>query len=248
MKKTFQELLLAFQFLTRIPISGLPHRSGALARSARFFPVVGLAIGALAAAIGYLLAPHLQRQVLAMVLLASLVLITGALHEDGLADSADAFGGGWSKEEILSIMRDSRIGSFGAVAVALSLLSRFVLISNIAPARLPGILITASVLCRWTTLPLGFLLPYAREDSGLGEQVAGRLPWSSVAWGTLFAGGSVLAVMGRDSVWPWLTTIAITALSAAYFKSQIQGITGDCFGAANQITEIAIYFYGSLRS
>jgi adenosylcobinamide-GDP ribazoletransferase len=248
MKEIFYELLLAFQFMTRIPISGLPYRSGALAGAAKFFPVVGLAIGLMAAAIHHLLAAHLERQLLAMVLLVFLILITGGLHEDGLADSADAFGGGRSKEQILSIMRDSRIGSYGAIAVTVSLLARFILLSNIASVRLPGVLIAASVLCRWTSLPLGFLLPYAQKDNGLGGHVAGRLRLSSVAWATLFAVGGVAAGLGRDSLGPWLTTILLTAVSALYFKMRIGGITGDCFGAANQITEIAIYFYGALRS
>jgi len=71
---------------------------------------------------------------------------------------------------------------------------------------------------------------------------------SSVSWATLFAAGSVAAVLGRESLWPWLITIVLTAGSGFYFKHRIGGITGDCFGAANQITEIAIYFYGALRS
>lgn len=239
---------MAFQFMTRIPIPTLPYREGALARAARFFPLVGLVIGLIAVAIDHLLAGRVAPQVLGMVLLTYLVLITGALHEDGLADTADAFGGRRSKEQILSIMRDSRIGSYGAIALTLSLLARFIFITDIPPLRLPQIVIAASVLCRWTSLPLGFLLPYAREDRGLGGQVAGRLPLSSIAWATLFAAVSVGAVLGRESVWPWAITILLTIGSALYFKRRIGGITGDCFGAANQITEIAIYFYGALRS
>jgi len=175
-----------------------------------------------------------------------LVLITGALHEDGLADAADGFGGGWTKEKILTIMRDSRIGSFGAIAVTLSLLSRFVLISNTSPARLPGFLVASSVLCRWTSLPLGFYLPYAREDKGLGAAVAGQLPFSSLAWGTAFALASVGAALGRAALLAWLITLLVAAVSGLYFRRHIQGVTGDCFGAANQITEVAIYFYGAL--
>jgi adenosylcobinamide-GDP ribazoletransferase len=128
----------------------------------------------------------------------------------------------------------------------LSLLARFTLISNIAPVRLPGILIAASVLSRWTSLPLGYLLPYARDGEGLGDHVAGRLPLSSVVWATLFAASGV-AVALRDNLWPWLITVLLTTVSGLYFKRRIGGITGDCFGAANQITEIAIYFYGAVR-
>jgi len=248
MRKTFQEFLVACTFMTRIPIPAVPYKPGVLGCAAKFFPLVGLAIGLVAAAIHRLLSSHLQPQVLAVVLLTYLVLITGALHEDGLADAADAFGAGWSKTQILSIMRDSRIGSYGAVAVTLSLLARFALISNIASARLPEILIAASVLCRWTSLPLGFLLPYARKGEGLGDEVAGHLELSTVAWATLFAAISVGAVLGRGSLSLWLITISLTAISGLYFKHRIGGVTGDCFGAANQITEVAIYFYEVLRS
>lgn len=246
MRRTLNEFLLAFQFMTRIPISGLPHEPNGLARAAKFFPVVGLAIGLIAVAIQRALAFRLQPQVLTLVLLIYLVLITGALHEDGLADAADGFGAGWTKEKILLIMRDSRIGSFGGVAVTLSLLTRFILISNTSPARLPGLLVASSVLCRWTSLPLGFWLPYAREDHGLGGAVAGRLPLSSLVWGTAFAVLSVAAVLGVGSLFPWLIALLITAATGLYFRHHIQGVTGDCFGATNQITEIAVYFYGSL--
>lgn len=246
MKKTINEILLAFQFMTRIPISGLPRERHALARAAKFFPVVGLAIGLIAVAIRRALAARVQPPVLTLVLIIYLVLITGALHEDGLADAADGFGGGWTKEKILMIMRDSRIGSFGAVAIMLSLFSRFILINSTLPARLPGFLVAASVLCRWTALPLGFWLPYAREDHGLGGAVAGRMPLASLLWGTGFAVLSVAVALGVGSLLPWLITLVVTALSGLYFKRHIQGVTGDCFGATNQITEIAIYFYGAL--
>jgi len=245
-KRTINEILLAFQFMTRIPISGLPREPRALARAAKFFPLVGLVIGLVAAVIDRALAPYLRPQLLALVLITYLVLITGALHEDGLADTADGFGGGWTKEKILTIMRDSRIGSFGAVALILSLLARFILISNTSPSHLPGFLIASSVLCRWTSLPLGFYLPYAREDKGLGAAVAGKLPFSSIAWGTVFAFASVAVVLGRIALLPWLITLVVTGTTGLYYKRHIQGVTGDCFGATNQITEVAIYFYGAM--
>jgi len=246
MRKTLNELLLAFQFMTRIPIRGLSLERHALARAAKFFPVVGLAIGLIAVAIQRALAARVQPQVLTLTLVIYLVLITGALHEDGLADAADGFGAGWTKEKILLIMRDSRIGSFGAVAIALSLLSRFILMSSTSPARLPGFLVASNVLCRWTSLPLGFWLPYARKDQGLGSAVAGRLPLSSLLWGTGFAALSVAAALGVGCLVPWLITLVVTAASGLYFKHHIQGVTGDCFGATNQIAEVAIYFYGAL--
>ena len=109
MRRWADELLGAFQFLTRLPISRIPYQPEFLSRSAKFFPVVGLVIGLGVSVLWHLLTPHLNRVLVALLILTFLVLITGGLHEDGLADSADAFGGGWSREQILSILRDSRV-------------------------------------------------------------------------------------------------------------------------------------------
>jgi adenosylcobinamide-GDP ribazoletransferase len=245
-RKTIYQLLLAFQFLTRIPISGIPRERQALASASKFFPVVGLAIGLVAAAIYRGLARVMQPPVLTLALMIYFVMVTGALHEDGLADAADGFGGGWTKEKVLTIMRDSRIGTYGAIAVTLSLLSRFVLISNTSPTRLTGFLVASNVLSRWTALPLSFWLPYAREDQGLGRAVAGRLPLSSLLWGTGLALLGVAASLGMGCLVPLLIALFVTGTSGLYFKRRIQGVTGDCFGATNQITEIAIYFYGAV--
>jgi adenosylcobinamide-GDP ribazoletransferase len=248
MRKTWSELLLAFHFLTRLPVNVSRSRPGTLACAARFFPLVGLVIGVGAMELHRLLASHLSSQALAAVLLMYLVLITGGLHEDGLADATDGFGGGWSKVQILSIMHDSRIGSFGAIALTSSLLMRFALLSAVPENRLPGTVIAACVLARWTALPLGAFLPYADEKhAGLGAHVAGKVPFSALIWGTTFAVVSLVAILHGAAAAPIAIAVALVALSGLYFKSQIQGVTGDCFGAANQLTEIAIYFAGALH-
>ena len=108
------EVAVAFQFLTRIPLPSIAFEPDALARAIKFFPIVGLAVGSGAVLVQRLLLSHLSRSLVALVVLVYLVLITGCLHEDGLADIADGFGGGWSKEQILVILKDSRIGVYGA--------------------------------------------------------------------------------------------------------------------------------------
>src|SRR5947208_11166798 len=123
--RVLRDLVLAFQFLTRIPFPGNAHAKGSLSRSAKFFPVVGMVIALGAAGLHRVFSGHLAPAIVAVLVLAYLVLITGGFHEDGLADAADGFGGGWKKEKILEIMRDSRIGSFGALAITLSLLARY---------------------------------------------------------------------------------------------------------------------------
>src|SRR5215469_11496534 len=115
MSRTVQDIATAFQFLTRLPIRGLHYDSNALSRSAKFFPLVGLVIGVLGSVLYLWLIRHLPATIAALLTVTFFVIATGGLHEDGLADVADAFGGGWKREQILDILKDSRIGAFGAV-------------------------------------------------------------------------------------------------------------------------------------
>src|SRR5207302_7966886 len=125
------EIAVAFQFLTRIPMPSIVFEADSLSRATKFFPLVGLVVGFGAAALRKLLGFHLNRSLVALVVLIYLVLITGCLHEDGLADSADGFGGGRTRQQILAIFRDSRIGSYGATALVLSLLWRYLLLASL---------------------------------------------------------------------------------------------------------------------
>ncbi len=241
--KVLQDLVLAFRFLTRIPLPGGSHAPDELSRAAKFFPIVGFVIALGALGLHRLLNGHLASPVVAALVLSYLVLITGGFHEDGLADTADGFGGGWNKEKILEIMRDSRIGSFGALAVGLSLLTRFSLLSNLRFDRFPTYLIAAHVLCRWTTLPLSFLLRPARAE-GQGAGVTLKTSALSLILGTLIALIICYPLMHLALWIPFTAALAVTLLTALYYRSQIGGVTGDCFGATNQLTEIAIYLCG----
>ena len=244
MRPWVEELLVAFQFLTRLPVSRISHQSDSLSRSTKFFPLIGLVIGLGASVLQHLLAPHLNRALVALLILIYLVLITGGLHEDGLADTVDAFGGGWNREQILTILRDSRIGTFGALALVLSLLARFLLLSILPVNRFTAFVVSAHVLCRWTTLPLGCFLRPARENDGQGARVAQKISPVSFLLGTMLSFAIVFYLM-RSEFWiPVLVAFVIAALSGLYYFRRIGGITGDCFGATNQITEIAVYFCG----
>ena len=239
-----EELLVAFQFLTRLPISRIPYKPVSLSRSAKFFPVVGLVIGLGVSVLQHFLGPHLNRTLAALLILTFLVLITGGLHEDGLADTVDAFGGGWNREQVLTILRDSRIGSFGALALVISVLARFLLLSILPLNRFTALVVSAHVLCRWTTLPLGCFLRPARESEGQGARIAQQISATSLISGTLLSFTIVLYLMRKEFWIPVLVAIVTTALSGWYYFRRIGGITGDCFGATNQLTEIAIYFCG----
>jgi adenosylcobinamide-GDP ribazoletransferase len=241
--RVLQDLLLAFRFLTRIPIPGKGHGQDVLSGAAKFFPIVGLVIALGAIGLRRALSSHLAAPVVTVLVLSYLVLITGGFHEDGLADAADGFGGGWTKEKILEIMRDSRIGSFGALAIGLSLLARYSLLSSLRIDKFSSYIIIAHVLCRWTTLPLSFFMHPARAQ-GQGAGVVQRTSTLSLIFGTLIAFIICYGVMHLAFWIPLAAAMVVTLVTALYYQSQIGGITGDCFGATNQLTEIAIYLCG----
>jgi adenosylcobinamide-GDP ribazoletransferase len=244
MSRIFEDVATAFQFLTRLPLVRLTYKPDALVRAAKFFPLVGLAVGAGGAGIYWLLSPHLPAAIVALLIVLFSTLITGGLHEDGLADAADAFGGGWNREQTLEIMKDSRIGSFGALAIMFSVASRVLLLAYLPASRFVQYLISAEVLCRWIMLPLGAALSGARKNASQGARIAGKISGISLAVGTL----TVLCVVGfllhMSMMWPLAAASAVTLLSGLYYKHRIGGITGDCFGASAQLTLIAVYFCG----
>jgi adenosylcobinamide-GDP ribazoletransferase len=246
MKEMLTGFLAALQFLTRLPVPARSeYRPDNLAKSAPFFPLIGLLVASGGLGVRFVLARHLSRSVTVVFILIYLVLITGALHEDALGDSADGFGGGWNKDQVLAIMRDSRIGSYGAIAISLSLLARFVLLGELAPEKFAGYFIAAQVLGRWTALPLSFFLPSARAESGQGRLVAGKISWISLIVGTLLAAAIAATVLRYGALWAGLTALFVTATSGFYYSRRIGGITGDCLGATIQLTEIGVYLTGA---
>jgi len=245
MRRLVQRFLGAVAFMTRLPV---PHSvqslPNGLSSSAVFFPIVGLVVSAGAIVVNHLFSRFVAHDVVIVFVLVFLVAITGGFHEDALADAADGFGGGWDKEQILTIMRDSRVGSFGALAIALALLARFVFLTHIPPLRLDNYLVAGEVTCRWTALPLAFFLSPARQQSGQGAQVAGKITTLSLITGTLMTAVIVGLALGMKALWVGLAAVVVTGASGAYYRRRIGGITGDCLGATNQLTEVAVYFAG----
>jgi len=248
MRNAANSFLIAMQFMTRLPVPrGIPYSPDALAKSAVFFPAIGLLVGSGGAALYFLLSPHVSRDVIVVLILVYLVGVTGGLHEDALGDAADGFGGGQEKDRVLAIMRDSRLGSFGTIAITLGLLARFVFLVNLAPGRFIGFLIAGQVLGRWTALPLSFFLPSARDnEAGQGKLIAHNITAFSLGAGTLLALVIVAIALRSTASWAALIAAAIAAASGFYYRRRIGGITGDCLGATTQLAEIAIYLMGAV--
>ena len=244
MRRLGEELVAAFQFLTRIPMPPTRFEADSLPRAIKFFPLVGLVVGSGAALLQRFLMPHLNRSLVALVVLTYLVLITGCFHEDGLADAADGFGGGWDKEQILVILKDSRIGSYGATALILSLLGRYLLLASLPLEHFAAYVISAHVLCRWSSLPLSYLLSPAREKDSQGARIAHLTSLSSLAVGSFFSFVIVIFSLRGAAAAPIVATLLVVLLSGWFYHKKIGGVTGDCFGATNQLAEIAVYLCG----
>lgn len=250
LRRPLSEFLSAVQFLTRVPVPSQPYEADLLARSVKFFPAVGIIVGAGAALLDHLVAPHLSRMATAFLVVVYLVCATGGLHEDGLADVADGFGGGTDREKILTILRDSRIGSYGGIALVLSLIGRILLIASLPQEQVPNYLVTAAVLCRWTPLPMSYFLAPARTEAttlsnGQGARIARLTSTGALMTGIVFSIALAFFLLKKQAIAPLLTTMAISWLTAAYYKRRIGGITGDCFGATIQLTEITVYLCGA---
>jgi adenosylcobinamide-GDP ribazoletransferase len=236
------DFLTALQFLTRIPVPQFPFTSESFPRSVKFYPVIGAIVGSLAALVHHLLTPHLSPVVTATLTVAFTVLLTGALHEDGLADVADAFGGGWTRDRVLLILRDSRIGAYGAAALALSLILRITLLSSLSPAVAIRSLVAAHILCRWTTLPLSFFFPAARPaEDGQGVRIASLTTTATLVFGTVFTFAAAALLLHARALPALALACTATLLSGLYYRHRIGGVTGDCFGATNQLAEITTY-------
>ena len=245
MRGILKDMALALQFLTRVPIRFRGLDPARLSRASAWFPAVGLLVGGAAAGVYVLVAPHLGRPLAALASVLSMILITGGLHEDGLADCADAFGGGWTCEDRLRILKDSRIGSFGALALIVSIAGRILLLANLPAVAVIKYLISASVIARWTPLPLGAILSPVRGPEGQGRRIADGMSWRTVVIGTVMAIGIVVLFL-RTSAWQPIVAVGIlTALSGMYYQRRLGGITGDCMGATIQISEIAVYICGA---
>jgi adenosylcobinamide-GDP ribazoletransferase len=240
-----RSFLAAAAFLTRLPVGRLTAFDAAdVAHSGGWFPLIGVLLGMIYSLAAALLKSYLPLEVVAVLLVIFDALATGALHYDGLADTADGFGGGNSREDILRIMRDHAIGSYGGTAlvtlVALKVTSYAALLTR---SNWIAALILTPALGRWSILLLTAALPYARPSASVTDGMGKR----SLLWGT----GTVLVAMiatmittmiATTSGRAWIAMAAVAAVTAGfgfYCRRRIAGITGDTLGANLQLCESA---------
>src|SRR6266403_567160 len=233
------DLLAATAFLTRIPMPGRDTRAS-LARAYRAFPLVGVGIGATIGGL-YLLMLRIGLPTIAAAALAlgAGAMLTGALHEDGFADLADGFGGGRDKAAKLDVMRDSRLGTYGALALLTSFVAKIGALSILPRSEVLVAMIATHALARAPLAVLAASMPYARAD-GLAAS-AGR-PDSLIAL-TACVVAALIALVALPAttamIAAFVTAVAAASL-AALAQQQIGGQTGDVLGAAEQVCEVAV--------
>jgi adenosylcobinamide-GDP ribazoletransferase len=242
---------VAVALLTRLPIPPAWH-SPDVAAGAAWIPLVGAAVGGLAAAAWSISVPFGAPAAAALVLTMT-VLVTGALHEDGLADTADALGGATSRERVFEILKDSRIGSYGGLAIGLSILWRSSLLVQLGPSA-PGALIAAHMLGRYASLWQMAWLPYVTPAQTAHHRLPRRIPPMSVAIATV----GVLAVAAtcvvrraidlRSIAASFAITAGVVAFLGTYYRSRCGGITGDFLGATEQVTECGVLLVFSVST
>jgi adenosylcobinamide-GDP ribazoletransferase len=241
MRALLDDVLSAFGLLTRLPLPEREaHEASQLARGIWAYPLVGAGVGALSALIWFAAQlSGLDLLLSAGLALTAQVLITGALHEDGLADFADGLGGGQGRDAKLAIMRDSRIGAYGVIALILILGLRWSGIAGLALHSVLAGLICSALLGRLAIVALLALLPPAREE-GLGALVANPPRRSVIAAFVLGVALVVLQLTLFTAVLVLLAMAAAVGVIALLSRRQIGGFTGDVLGAGEQLAQTGV--------
>lgn len=235
-----KKFLLALQFLTIIPVKIKNIKEGDLSSSVIYFPLIGLLLGLLLVGINkVLLILNFDQFIANIILVISLILLTGGIHMDGLADTADAFLSRKNKEEMLVIMRDSHIGSMGT----LSLIS--VILLKIAFLSYPGFpsktapLLLMCVLSRWSMVFAMFLFPYARQE-GKAKLLINGINFKIFTLSTIIALACVFSIWKIKGVLVFIIIAAASYIAGRFINRKIGGITGDTLGALSESNEIIV--------
>lgn len=244
--------LTAIQFFTRIPVPAwVGHSAAQLNQAARYFPMVGIVVGSFCAGVLWLIAQVLPLSLAVPLSMAAGILVTGAFHEDGLADFTDGLGGGYTPEKALAIMKDSRIGAYGAISLIMVLILKYQALLELARAHswlvVTAALIAAHSFSRLMAVSIMFTQSYIRDDdSARAKPAAQQISRASFIIALLTGLVSLVALyVASAHVANILTAVFAALLMRNYLAWRLQkrlgGYTGDCLGAVQQLTELAFY-------
>lgn len=237
---------IAVGFFSRLPVPGWVEFSpDKLGRAARFLPLVGWLIAVIGAAVFWLAVQVLPVELAVVLSMAATIRATGAFHEDGWADTCDGLGGGWTREQVLQIMKDSRIGSYGAIGLVLMLLAKYLVLSALGADEdypLLAALLVAHPLSRLAAVSIMALLDYARSDDSAKSAPVARRPDAGELGIATLAGVLPLLLLPAAAALTALGLAAVVVVMALRtFARRLGGYTGDTLGAVQQLSEIAIY-------
>ena len=248
MKQELRIFFTAIMFYTRIPCPiWVDHSQEYLNKATRYFPLIGWIVGAVNVLIIYFCSFIFPTSICVIMALVASVLITGAFHEDGYADLCDGFGGGWTKPQILEIMKDSRVGTYAVVGlILLMFLKVFTLITLLEIELLFSLksIVFAHVLSRWSVTTIIYTHNYSRTDSeSKVKPIAKKLTLTNLVVASFW----VIPCLFLFQSWLILLAIPIVytmkVYLASYFQKWIEGYTGDCLGATQQINEIVTLLF-----
>ncbi len=246
----------ALMFYTRLPVpKGIDHSEDLLNRATMLFPLIGWIVGGISVGVFWVGSLLFPPELAVLFSIIATVWTTGAFHEDGFADTCDGFGGGWTKPQILTIMKDSRLGTYGAVGLGLLLAVKYMAVKSITGTEAFGPelalkLIAAHSLSRLTAVLLIATLPYAREDDDPASASKIKPVAKGITRGqlTVAIGLGLLplvVLIGLSGLWIYglfvFPLLGICWQLARFFRKWIGGYTGDCLGATQQLAEVIVY-------
>lgn len=236
-------MFTAISILTRIPV---PQRFQSstedFSTSLFYFPLVGLSLGGLLAIMAHYLSPFFSSLPLAALMLFVLVLLTGALHLDGLADLCDGLGAGGSRARILSVMKESQIGAFGVIAVVLILLLKFSLFYELVNRGTLSGFFLMGLLSRWAMVFAAFLGKYPRK-SGTGLAFIGKLSFTRCLLTSLCTMVICWLILSGSGLMAMVVITVVTLSFVRTLQSKTGGLTGDALGALNEISEVVVLIF-----
>ncbi len=243
----FHIFLNALMFYTRIPVpSWMKHDEDMLNKATVYFPVIGWIVAGISGLVFYGASRIFNPEISILLSIVANILTTGAFHEDGFADVCDGFGGGWTKEKILEIMKDSRVGTYGSVGLILILGIKFFSLEILDNQTLIWAFFIAHSISRFVALSFIYTLEYVREDAlSKAKPIAKKMPFRDLSIAFCFAVIPLLLYLIKTGNFFLLLMIPPLVLVHLYlgyfFKKWIGGYTGDCLGATQQVAEVVIY-------
>ena len=235
-----KRLLTAFSFLTIVPIRTGDGGKIDLGRSMAVFPLIGLLLGAMLVGVDLLLTPLINERLVNILLITLLTFITGGLHLDGFMDTVDGIAGGKEKKKILEIMRDSRTGAMGAMAVVLLLLIKWEALNSINDETKVAALLLMPMIGRYAMAELAFIAPYARESEGIGRPFTEGFTIAALIFAAVTAFVAAFIFNALTGIITLLAVALMVLIYSVYFKRKLGGVTGDVLGALNEITEVLV--------